>query len=200
MRLIFLCRVQNSTSHKSLNHSHLTTYMESISMSNLKLTLIFFMNNNKFNLATYQSRIVPSLFTFKVVLTFFKWNFFILVLTNGGLHKRRPTHIPAPLIVNFKVLLTIKEQYSTRIIFQSRTMNKLQTKDHFLIKVTDQNAFQIFNFHQQMIMFSVYIFLTCRENKHNDMFTYKYKPKSRFSYHSFGFSDWPVLFISPFKR
>ena len=135
------------------------------------------------------------------MLTFFKWNFFILVLTNGGLHKRRLTHIPAPSIVNFKVLLTIKEQYSTLIIFQSRTMNKLETKDHFLIKVTDQNAFQICNFDQQMIMmFSVYIFLTCQENRHNDMFTYKYKPKSRFSYYSFRFSDWAVLFISPFKR
>ena len=54
-------------------------------------------------------------------------------------------------------------------------MKKSQNKDHFLIKVTDQNAFQICNFDQEIIlMFSVYIFLTCHENRHNDMFSYKY--------------------------
>ena len=75
-------------------------------------------------------------------------------------------------------------------------MKKSKNKD-FLRKVTDQNAFQICNFDQQTIlMFSVHIFLTCHKSKHNDMFSYKYKPKSRYSYHSLGFSLTCIIHLS----
>lgn len=146
-------------------------------------------------------QIVSSLFTFNVVLTFFKWNFFYFSLNKWrGAWKKTDSYTGPFNCVHFKKLCDIKRtvQYSDYFSF---TMKKSQNKDHFLNKVTDQNTFQICNFDQQtIVMFSVFIFLTCHENRYNDMFCYKYKPKSRYSNHSLGFSDWPVLFIPPFKR